>query len=70
MKQLSLQGVLEGIEDTRRERSVWYPLYEVLFIMMTTVICGATPYFLFISCLLITITLDGGSRPSHKKVVK
>ncbi len=44
MKQLSLQEVLEGIEDTRRERSVWYPLYEVLFIMLTAVICGATSY--------------------------
>ena len=44
MKKLSLQEVLEGIEDTRRERSVWYPLYEVLFIMVTAVICGATSY--------------------------
>ena len=44
MKQLSLQGVLEGLEDTRRKRSVWYPLHEVLFIMLTAVICGATSY--------------------------
>lgn len=44
MKKLSLQEVLEGIEDTRRERSVWYPLYEVLFIMLAAVICGATSY--------------------------
>ena len=44
MKKLSLQEVLEGIEDTRRERSVWYPLYEILFIMLTAVICGATSY--------------------------
>jgi len=44
MKKLSLQEVLEGIEDNRRERSVWYPLYEVLFIMLTAVICGATSY--------------------------
>lgn len=44
MKKLSLQEVLEGIEDRRRERSVWYPLYEVLFIMLTAVICGATSY--------------------------
>ena len=44
MKKLSLQEVLEGIEDTRRERSVWYPLYEVLFIMLTAVLCGATSY--------------------------
>ncbi len=44
MKKLSLAEVLEGIEDTRRERSVWYPLEEVLFIMLTAVICGATSY--------------------------
>ena len=44
MKKLSLQEVVERIEDTRRERSVWYPLYEVLFIMLTAVICGATSY--------------------------
>ena len=44
MKKLSLQEVLEGIEDTQREKSVWYPLYEVLFIMLTAVICGATSY--------------------------
>lgn len=44
MKKLSLQEVLEGIEDSRRGRSVWYPLYEVLFIMLTAVICGATSY--------------------------
>ena len=44
MKKLSLQEVLEGIKDTRREKSVWYPLHEVLFIMLTAVICGATSY--------------------------
>ena len=44
MKTVSLWEVLEGIEDTRRERSVWYPLHEVLFIMLTAVICGATSY--------------------------
>lgn len=44
MKKLSLQEVLEGIEDTRRKRRTWYPLYEVLFIMLTAVICGATSY--------------------------
>lgn len=44
MKKLSLLEVLEGIEDTRREKSVWYPLHEVLFIMLTAVICGATSY--------------------------
>ena len=42
MKKLSLQEVLERIEDTRREQSVWHPLYEVLFIILTAVICGAT----------------------------
>lgn len=41
MKKLSL---LEGIEDIRRERSVWYPLHEVLFIFLAAVICGATSY--------------------------
>ncbi len=44
MKKLSLQEVLKGLEDVRRDRSVWYPLYEVLFIMLTAVICGATSY--------------------------
>ena len=44
MKKLSLLEVLEGIEDTRREQSVWYPLHEVLFIMLVAVICGATSY--------------------------
>ncbi len=44
MKKLSLQEVLEGLEDTRRGRSIWYPLYEVLFVMLTAVICGATSY--------------------------
>lgn len=44
MKKLSLMEVLEGIEDTRRGRSVWYPLHEVLFIMLMAVICGATSY--------------------------
>ena len=44
MKKLSLQEVLEEIEDSRRARSVWYPLHEVLFIMLTAVICGATSY--------------------------
>lgn len=36
--------VLEGIEDTRRSRSVMYPLHEVLIIMLLAVICGATSY--------------------------
>lgn len=44
MKKLSLMEVLEGIEDTRRSRSVIYPLHEVLFIMLLAVICGATSY--------------------------
>lgn len=45
MKKMTLMEVLEGIEDTRRSRSVIYPLHEVLFIMLTAVICGATSYF-------------------------
>ena len=44
MKKLSLMNVLEGIEDTRRQRSVMYPLHEVLIIMLLAVICGATSY--------------------------
>ena len=44
MKKLSLMKVLEGIEDTRRARSVMYPLHEVLVIMLLAVICGATSY--------------------------
>ena len=44
MKKLSLKEVLEGIEDTRRSRSVIYPLHEVLIIMLLAVICGATSY--------------------------
>lgn len=44
MKKLSLMKVLSGIEDTRRSRSVMYPLHEVLIIMLLAVICGATSY--------------------------
>ena len=44
MKKLSLMDVLQGIEDTRRNRSVMYPLHEVLIIMLLAVICGATSY--------------------------
>lgn len=44
MKKLSLMEVVEGIEDTRRKRSVMYPLHEVLIIMLLAVICGATSY--------------------------
>ena len=44
MKKLSLMEVLEGIEDTRRSRSIMYPLHEVLIIMLLAVICGATSY--------------------------
>ena len=44
MKKLSLMDVLEGIEDTRRQRSVMYPLHEVLINMLLAVICGATSY--------------------------
>ena len=44
MKKLSLMDVLEGIEDTHRQKSVMYPLHEVLIIMLLAVICGATSY--------------------------
>ena len=44
MKKLSLIDVLAGIEDTRRHRSVMYPLHEVLIIMLLAVICGAASY--------------------------
>lgn len=44
MKKLALVEVLEGIEDTRRENSVMYPLHEVLIIMLLAVVCGATSY--------------------------
>lgn len=44
MKKLSLEEILEGIEDTRRCNSVIYPLHEVLFIMLIAIICGATSY--------------------------
>ncbi len=44
MKKLSLADILEGIEDPRRKNSVIYPLYEVLFIMLVAIICGATSY--------------------------
>lgn len=44
MKKLSLKEILEGIEDSRRSNSVMYPLYEVLFIMLAAIICGATSY--------------------------
>ena len=32
------------LKDTRRSRSVMYPLHEVLIIMLLAVICGATSY--------------------------
>lgn len=44
MKKLSLEEILEGIEDIRRRNSVMYPLKEVLFIMVTAIICGTTSY--------------------------
>lgn len=44
MKKLTLEEVLEGIEDPRRENSVLYPLYEVLFIILIAVLRGATSY--------------------------
>lgn len=44
MKKITLLEALEGIEDTRRKKSILYPLHEVLFIMLIAVICGATSY--------------------------
>ena len=44
MKKMSLLEVLEGIEDTRRNLSVQYPLHEVLFMFLVAVVCGATSY--------------------------
>ena len=44
MKKPGLPEVLEGIDDTRRNRSVIYPWEEVLFIMLVAVVCGATSY--------------------------
>lgn len=44
MKKLSLEEILEGIDDTRRSKSIIYPLHEVLFIMLVAIICGATSY--------------------------
>ncbi len=38
MKKLSLEEILEGIEDSRRSNSVIYPLHEVLFIMLVAII--------------------------------
>ena len=44
MKKISLSEALAGIEDTRRERSVMYPLHEILMIVLLGVMCGATSY--------------------------
>jgi len=44
MKKISLSEALEGIEDTRREQSVMYPLIEILKIVLLGVMCGATSY--------------------------
>jgi predicted transposase YbfD/YdcC len=43
-KKISLIEALEGIEDTRRERSVMYPLIEILLIVLLGVMCGARSY--------------------------
>lgn len=42
IKKLKLEEIREGIEDIRWENSVQYPLYEVLFIMIIAIMCGAT----------------------------
>ncbi len=44
MKKISIAEAIEEIEDTRRGRSVIYPLHEILIIMLLAVICGATSY--------------------------
>jgi len=44
MKKLTLEEVLEGMEDKRRERSVWHDMKEALMIILLGVICGATSY--------------------------
>jgi len=44
MKKLTLEEVLEGIEDTRREQSVWHNMKETLIIILLGIICGATSY--------------------------
>ena len=44
MKIITLEEVIEGIEDTRRERSVWHSLKETLIIILLGIICGATSY--------------------------
>ena len=63
MKKLGLLEVLEGIDDTRRSRSVIYPLAEVLFIMLVAVLCGATSY--------VKIEMFGKSKESwFKKYLK
>lgn len=63
MKKLSLEEILEGIEDTRRSNSVMYSLYEVLFIMLVAIICGANSY--------VRIELFGESRKEwFKKYLK
>ena len=44
MKKISLSEALEGMEDTRRERSVQYPLHEILMIVLLAIVSGATSY--------------------------
>jgi len=44
MKKISLIEALEGLDDTRRRRSVMYPLIEILVIMLLAIMCGATSY--------------------------
>jgi predicted transposase YbfD/YdcC len=44
MKTISLTEALEGIEDVRRKKSVFYPLNEILMITLLAIICGATSY--------------------------
>ena len=43
-KKISLIEALEGIEEARRNRSVIYPLIEIMVIVLLGVMCGARSY--------------------------
>jgi len=43
MKKISLSEALSGIEDTRRERSVMYPLHEILMIVLLYRLANKNP---------------------------
>ena len=62
MKKIKLLEVPEGIEGTRREQIMWYPLHEVLFIMPVAVICGAASY--------VKAEMFGKSRENQKTLYR